>query len=76
MGHGQIIDMSSSQGRSLEEVDELFEAHIWAWQFKKYKTTGTAGLLTEIENKGALSSDEAADVEKSNHVVGGVKASQ
>lgn len=40
------------QGRSLEEVDALFDAHIWAWQFKGYKTTGTAGLLTDIENHG------------------------
>lgn len=40
------------KGRSLEEVDELFDAHIWAWQFGKYQTVGAAGLLTQVENEG------------------------
>ena len=36
-------------GRSLEEVDELFEANLWAWQFKKYQTHGVGHRLTELE---------------------------
>ena len=36
-------------GRSLEEVDELFEARLWAWQFKSYKTSGIGHRITELE---------------------------
>jgi hypothetical protein len=38
------------KGRSLEEVDQLFDAHIWAWQFKDFRTTGAAEYLTQVEN--------------------------
>jgi hypothetical protein len=48
----------------LEEVDQLFDARIWAWQFKGYKTTGTAGFLTEVENMGKKGAEEADDVEQ------------
>lgn len=36
-------------GRSLEEVDELFEARLWAWQFKSYKTSGIGHLIAELQ---------------------------
>lgn len=43
---------NKSQGRSLEEVDELFGAKLWAWQFRKHETHGTGHLLTMLENEG------------------------
>ncbi len=45
------------KGRSLEEVDELFEARLKAWQFKNYETTGVGHLLTDLErhDQNALS---------------------
>ncbi|ORX38012.1 general substrate transporter [Kockovaella imperatae] len=39
------------KGRSLEEVDELFEANLRAWQFSKYQTTGEASTLRALENQ-------------------------
>lgn len=41
----------ANQGRSLEEVDELFAANLKAWQFKKYETHGTGRLLTALEGE-------------------------
>ncbi|CAL5868250.1 uncharacterized protein PFLUO_LOCUS2474 [Penicillium psychrofluorescens] len=37
------------KGRSLEEVDELFEAKLHAWQFKDFQTSGAGHRLTELE---------------------------
>lgn len=42
------------QGRSLEEVDELFAAKLWAWKFADYETQGTGRLVTVLENEGNL----------------------
>ncbi|OQU94908.1 hypothetical protein CLAIMM_01191 isoform 2 [Cladophialophora immunda] len=36
-------------GRSLEEVDELFEARLWAWQFKFYETSGIGRRIAVLE---------------------------
>lgn len=43
------------QGRSLEEVDQLFEARLAAWKFAPYETHGTGHVLTTIENKVVVS---------------------
>ena len=37
------------KGRSLEEVDEMFEAGVHAWQFRNYETTGVGRRVTELE---------------------------
>lgn len=44
------------KGRSLEEMDELFEAQppLWAWQFKKYQTTGIGAYVRELEGSGKV----------------------
>ncbi|CAK7199486.1 hypothetical protein SEUCBS139899_002166 [Sporothrix eucalyptigena] len=49
-------------GRTLEEVDEMFEAKIWAWQFKNFKTTGVGRRLGELErhNEEALKAQKQA----------------
>ena len=36
-------------GRSLEEVDELFERRLWAWQFEKAETHGVGRTIAELE---------------------------
>jgi hypothetical protein len=59
----------------LEEVDQLFDAHIWAWQFKDYKTTGTAGFLTDVENLGKKGAEDVDDVEKGSPAVAGRETS-
>lgn len=49
-----LLTLATIQGRSLEEVDELFAADIWAWQFARYETHGTGHLLAALENEGTL----------------------
>lgn len=41
-------------GRGLEEVDELFEAKIWAWQFKRHETHEAGRALASLESEGRL----------------------
>lgn len=57
-------------GRSLEEVDELYEQRLWGWQFAKAETTGTARQLAMLEHGqgDALSKDhEMAQVDSRGH---------
>ena len=49
-------------GRSLEEVDELFEARLWAWQFRSYKTSGIGHHITQLEEHGVASEKAVANV--------------
>jgi len=46
------------QGRTLEEVDELFAAKLAAWRFKGYETHGTARLLADLETKRSTTAQE------------------
>lgn len=54
-----IVFFPELKGRSLEEVDELFEANLKAWQFRDYQTHGTGRLLTALENEGMVAADKA-----------------
>lgn len=38
------------KGRSLEELDELFEKRVGVFEFGKYQTTGYGARLTKIED--------------------------
>lgn len=53
-----LVVLISSQGRGLEEVDELFAAKLWAWQFKKHETHEASQALTvqvkEIQCEGTV----------------------
>lgn len=40
------------KNRSLEEVDELFEAKLWGWQFSKFKTKSLAGRVALHDTQG------------------------
>lgn len=46
-----IFFLPELKNRSLEEVDELFNANLWAWQFSKYETTSLAGRVAQHEEK-------------------------
>lgn len=37
------------KGRCFEEVDELFDAKLWAWQFNQYQTRGIGGQIAQLE---------------------------
>lgn len=37
------------QGRNLEEIDQLFEAKMPAWQFSKFQTHGLSHDLAVLE---------------------------
>lgn len=57
-------------GRSLEEVDELFEARLWAWQFRGHETTGIRhriALLEERDGKAAAGGKSTLDDEVVGH---------
>lgn len=63
---------SCTKGRSLEEVDELFDAKLKAWQFKKYQTQGTGHLITMAEDGkmdmvGAKTKSERIEVQPKSH---------
>ncbi|WVF72551.1 hypothetical protein IAT40_007368 [Kwoniella sp. CBS 6097] len=47
-------------GRSLEEMDELFELRLWAWQFKGAETKGVGARITQLEagRRGAEGADQ------------------
>ena len=63
-------------GRSLEEVDELFDRKLWAWQFAKAETTGIGATIAKLEmgenakaelegfDAGSVHGAQAQDVEK------------
>ena len=48
-------------GRSLEEVDELFDRNLWAWQFGKVETVGEGRRIRELEGQGVV--DQKGQVE-------------
>ena len=57
-----IFFLPELKGRSLEEVDELFNARIWAWKYSSYETKGLAGRVRDHEG-GALQESKLAMAE-------------
>lgn len=56
--------MPELKGRNLEEIDELFEARIPAWRFKKYETSGISHDVAALQqNPDAAITSKAAAVE-------------
>lgn len=49
------------QARSLEEVDELFEAKLPARSFSRYETVGTGRQIAALENSGRIDKKEVED---------------
>lgn len=39
-----------TKGRSLEELDELFQAKVPAWRSASFKATGVGAQITSVEN--------------------------
>ena len=50
--------VSDRQGRSLEELDEIFDAKVWAWQFSKFDTTGQGREMALGGPQGPVIQDE------------------
>ncbi|RDH26321.1 general substrate transporter [Aspergillus welwitschiae] len=46
------------KGRSLEEVDQMFEARLHAWEFKDFQTTGAGRRLVELERHDKTALEE------------------
>lgn len=57
-----ILCVPELAGRSLEEVDELFDARLWAWQFKSYRTSGVGRRIAVLEDHAAIGTSEKLDV--------------
>lgn len=55
-----VFFLPELKNRSLEEVDELFNAKLWAWQFSSYKTKSLAGRVAGRE-KGMSEKEEIQD---------------
>jgi hypothetical protein len=69
-----LFQLPELNGRSLEEVDELFEQRLWAWQFRRAVTTGVGSKIGQLEarrehklqrdrERGAQQPDEEESVE-------------
>lgn len=60
------------KGRSLEEVDELFERGLWAWQFKNAETHGVGARIAAMEAgrtvEAEVQPEEDRDVPKAQRV--------
>lgn len=54
------------QGRNLEEIDQLFEARLPAWQFHKFQTDGLGHDLAVLQRDktGAEIIEQCEDVER------------
>lgn len=51
------------KGRSLEEVDELFNAGLkWGWQFSSYRTEGTGAQIAALEDEDTKRADSLGAV--------------
>lgn len=50
--------LTSAQGRTLEEIDDLFAAKLPAWRFKGYETHGTVRMLADLEKEKDLSAKQ------------------
>ncbi|GFZ46602.1 hypothetical protein JCM24511_03822 [Saitozyma sp. JCM 24511] len=57
-----IFFVPETKGRSLEELDEMFEAKLWAWQFSRYETKGVGHAIAELEADKAGKENLVLDV--------------
>jgi hypothetical protein len=57
-----VVTTLTCQGRSLEELDEMFEAKLWAWQFSRYETKGVGHAIAELEADKAGKDNLVLDV--------------
>lgn len=57
-----LLFVPETKGRSLEELDELFDRKLWAWQFSKTQTTGAGSRVAMLENDRFAKEDIQAEV--------------
>lgn len=48
-----LFFLPETGSRSLEELDELFEARVSVWKFSKYRTSGYGAQIAEVEDAAA-----------------------
>lgn len=53
-----------TKNRSLEELDEMFQADVKTRQFKKYTCSGLGAHITQLEGKGDMSGLEGKQVDQ------------
>ncbi|KAK4038638.1 general substrate transporter [Parachaetomium inaequale] len=58
-----FVCLPELKGRTLEEIDELFERRISAWKFKNTKTNITEAALKEVRNRDVGPTDSKELVE-------------
>lgn len=61
--------LPETKGRTLEEIDELFENKVATWEFKSYKTKIIEEAFQEVQNRkleGGEKDSTTAKVEESN----------
>ncbi|SPO07386.1 related to transporter (major facilitator superfamily) [Cephalotrichum gorgonifer] len=56
-----LLMIPETKNRSLEELDEMFQAKIGTRQFRKYECTGLGASITRLEGKGAVGKIEGDD---------------
>ena len=61
-----ILYVPEIKGRSLEEMDRIFEAKLWAWQFQKYQCTGV-GAAVAAHGQGKEGASDAELAAKAGH---------
>lgn len=58
-----VFFLPELKGRSLEEVDELFEQKLWAWQFENAKTHGIGHRIAHLREADGDVEENARDNE-------------
>ena len=46
----------------------MFEARLWAWQFKNYETTGVGRTIAQLENCDPLSVEQKAQLNEASAI--------
>lgn len=65
-----LIMLPETKGRSLEELDELFEKGVSTWKFGSYKTTGFGAMIEGRADGKDMDEEGSIDVKGAEVVVG------
>jgi MFS transporter, SP family, sugar:H+ symporter len=57
-----VFVLPELKGRTLEELDELFQKHVSVFEFKTYQTTGAGATLAVIEGMAHNTDDKTAEL--------------
>lgn len=65
-----LIMLPETKGRSLEELDELFEKGVSTWKFGSYKTSGFGAMIEGRADGKDMDEEGSIDVKGAEVVVG------